>query len=452
MQAALDFGAGRPKTIPNSGLWIVISLLLGAILGPVADAGAATLDVSWTAPVTNADGSALTDLSGYRVYMGTSTPSCPSSSYHTVSSPTSTPAANQRVSTTITGLNAGTTYSVRITAVDRSGNQSACSAAASGVARGALSVSPSSSVTFGSVLTGVIVDRTFTVQNTTGSTLSGGASVGSPFSIVSGGSFTLAAGASQAVVVRFRPTIIGSFAGNVNFTAQGDTVSRAVSGSATGSTPAGPSTATPTLSVSRSGSGSGTVTSSPSGITCGSDCTQIYTAGTRVTLTANAASGSKFTGWSGAGCSGTGTCTVTMNGATGVTATFNPAPASGGSTSSSLPDLVVTSLSMPSTVSRTSGFPMSFNVVNQGKAAAGTVQLKIYLSRDNKLSSDDVLLRVRTFGAVAPGLTVPNAITETIPSGVSAGSYYVLLVIDASGAVNESSESNNTLVRAITVR
>ena len=37
-------------------------------------------------------------------------------------------------------------------------------------------------------------------------------------------------------------------------------------------------------------------------------------------------------------------------------------------------------------------------------------------------------------------------------SGVSAGSHYVLLLIDASRAVNESSEGNNTLVKAITVR
>jgi Divergent InlB B-repeat domain len=41
-----------------------------------------------------------------------------------------------------------------------------------------------------------------------------------------------------------------------------------------------------------------------------------------VTLTAAAASGSTFAGWSGA-CTGTGSCTVTMNAAQSVTATFN---------------------------------------------------------------------------------------------------------------------------------
>jgi hypothetical protein len=84
-----------------------------------------------------------------------------------------------------------------------------------------------------------------------------------------------------------------------------------------------PNCATYTLSVSKSGSGSGTVTSSPAGINCGSDCSETYSAGTPVTLSASPASGSTFSGWSGEGCSGTGTCTVSMTQARNVTATFN---------------------------------------------------------------------------------------------------------------------------------
>jgi len=81
-----------------------------------------------------------------------------------------------------------------------------------------------------------------------------------------------------------------------------------------------------TLTVQKAGSGSGTVTSSPSGIDCGSDCTETYNAGTIVTLTAVAASGSIFEGWSGGGCSGTGTCAATMDTSKTVTATLAPAP------------------------------------------------------------------------------------------------------------------------------
>ncbi len=76
------------------------------------------------------------------------------------------------------------------------------------------------------------------------------------------------------------------------------------------------------LTVTKAGTGSGTVTASGGGINCGSVCSAVYASGTVVTLTATAASGSTFGGWSGA-CTGTGTCTVTMTAARTVTATFN---------------------------------------------------------------------------------------------------------------------------------
>jgi hypothetical protein len=76
------------------------------------------------------------------------------------------------------------------------------------------------------------------------------------------------------------------------------------------------------LTVATSGNGGGTVTSSPSGISCGVDCAESYSDGTVVTLTATPASGSTFTGWSGGGCTGTGTCVVTMDEAATVSAVF----------------------------------------------------------------------------------------------------------------------------------
>ena len=70
-------------------------------------------------------------------------------------------------------------------------------------------------------------------------------------------------------------------------------------------------------------SGSGTVSGSPAGINCGSDCSESYASGTSVTLKAAPAAGSTFAGWSGA-CSGTAACVVTMSAAKSVTATFKP--------------------------------------------------------------------------------------------------------------------------------
>jgi hypothetical protein len=80
-----------------------------------------------------------------------------------------------------------------------------------------------------------------------------------------------------------------------------------------------------TIQVTKNGTGSGTVTSSPSGISCGTTCSRSFSGGTTVTLAAVPASGSIFAGWSGGGCSGTGSCTVQINNNMTVTAAFNPA-------------------------------------------------------------------------------------------------------------------------------
>jgi YVTN family beta-propeller protein len=83
----------------------------------------------------------------------------------------------------------------------------------------------------------------------------------------------------------------------------------------------------PTLTVAEAGTGSGQVTSSPANINCSASsnaCAAMFPNGTQVTLTASAAAGSTFAGWSGGGCSGTGTCVITPTADTTVTATFNP--------------------------------------------------------------------------------------------------------------------------------
>jgi Calx-beta domain/Divergent InlB B-repeat domain/PKD domain len=83
--------------------------------------------------------------------------------------------------------------------------------------------------------------------------------------------------------------------------------------------------ATYVLTVSTSGSG--TVTSSPAGIDCGSDCTETYAVGTVVTLTAEPGPGSTFEGWSGGSCSGTSlVCQLTMDTDRSATATFAASP------------------------------------------------------------------------------------------------------------------------------
>ena len=88
------------------------------------------------------------------------------------------------------------------------------------------------SITYGAILNGTSKTNNFTVQNIGAGTLSGTASVGAPFSIVSGGSYSLGASASQTVTVVFSPTVASNFNQSVTFTG-GSGASATVTGSAT---------------------------------------------------------------------------------------------------------------------------------------------------------------------------------------------------------------------------
>jgi len=95
-----------------------------------------------------------------------------------------------------------------------------------------------------------------------------------------------------------------------------------------------------TISVATQGSGSGVVTSSPSGISCGFDCSEEYISGTTVTLAARPDPQSVFDDWSGA-CAGASACTIIISSTVSVVAAFTstappqtgptppPVPASG---------------------------------------------------------------------------------------------------------------------------
>ena len=77
---------------------------------------------------------------------------------------------------------------------------------------------------------------------------------------------------------------------------------------------------TPTFALAITKRGEGTVTASPAGINCGTDCSEAYASGTVVTLTATPATGWTFDRWRG-----DADCTdgiVTMNAARTCTAEF----------------------------------------------------------------------------------------------------------------------------------
>jgi Calx-beta domain-containing protein/centrosomal CEP192-like protein len=206
----------------------MVALMFGLLVLPAA-ADAGFLDIEWTAPTTNADGSSLIDLASYRVYTGSSTPACPATNFQTLAAPESAPPSGETVAATLTNLTAGTTYWVRVSAVDSSGNESDCTPAVSGVAHTEVDATPSA-LSFGSVTIGTTSTLNFTVQNLSATTLTGTVTTATPFSIVSGGALNVAPGAAQSVRVQFTPTAAQVYGGSVTFATSGDDLTRSVSG------------------------------------------------------------------------------------------------------------------------------------------------------------------------------------------------------------------------------
>jgi len=248
------------SAITGLGLTILLEILLVTSPGT-----AGILDATWTAPTTNTDGSPLTDLKSYRVYYSASSAPCLGSSLAQIASPTSSPGPNQTVSLRLTGLTIGSLYNVAVTAVDAVGNESACSGAASAVARADFAVNPSGTVSFGGVNLGSFTEKAFVVSNSGGGTISGAVSVAAPFTVTSGSPFSLnGAGTSQTVTVRFTPTTTTTVSASLNFATGGGTISPIVTGSGIGSVtlsdttpptialtaPAASSTVTSTVAVS----------------------------------------------------------------------------------------------------------------------------------------------------------------------------------------------------------
>ena len=110
-----------------------IGLALSGVLLVAGPSHAGFLDASWIAPTTNTDGSPLTDLASYRVYVGSATTPCPGTAFFQVASPASSPAPNTTLSFRLTGLPTGIPSYVSVSAIDQSGNESACSTIASAI-------------------------------------------------------------------------------------------------------------------------------------------------------------------------------------------------------------------------------------------------------------------------------------------------------------------------------
>ena len=127
-----------------------------------------------------------------------------------------------------------------------------------------------------------------------------------------------------------------------------------------------------TLSLNKSGTGDGTITSSPKGINCGSDCSETFPKSTKpkkVTLKLKPDAYSTFLGWGG-DCQASGTktsCKLTMNSDKNVTASFGLPDISVSPTSNDFGDVTV----------KQSSSPVTFTIQNNGTGNLKASNIKI---------------------------------------------------------------------------
>jgi hypothetical protein len=114
-------------------LVVLVVLFLLVLWGLGGGVSAGVLDVAWTAPRTNTDGSPLTTLAAYRLYYASETSRpCPGAAFVTVGDSRLSDAI---VTFTLTGLTDNMVYYVSVTAMDANGTESGCSTVALAAAR-----------------------------------------------------------------------------------------------------------------------------------------------------------------------------------------------------------------------------------------------------------------------------------------------------------------------------
>ena len=110
------------------------------------------------------------------------------------------------------------------------------------------------------------------------------------------------------------------------------------------------------------------------------------------------------------------------------------------------PDLQVTQLSAPEQI--TSGYPLnlSYTLTNQGDGAIvnKSVTDKIFVSASGSMADAIRIDSLRRNVNLAVGQSMTVMRNEIVPTGLSDGTYHLMIVTDFYNDINESDESNNT--------
>ncbi len=159
-----------------------------------------------------------------------------------------------------------------------------------------------------------------------------------------------------------------------------------------------------------------------------------YTSGAGLTLTATANPGFRFKSWTGCDSVSGNRCTVRMNSGRNVSALFEPAAGA--------PDLVITSLTGPSTATIGSEVSISASIHNQGSANAGPFLLGVDLL---SLDFSDIfpLASCDIDSGLEAGRSSTCSSSVLLSSSITPGTYSLATFVDVQEQVTESNEDNN---------
>jgi surface antigen len=119
---------------------------------------------------------------------------------------------------------------------------------------------------------------------------------------------------------------------------------------------------------------------------------------------------------------------------------------------SQLPDLIVSTGSLSASSAQAGNqITVNYTVKNSGPGSAAASTTRIRLAVNQTATLSDPLLVAFTTPALAVGATSSGSQTVTIPSGTTAGNYYIVVTANADGALTESNGSNNQYPMALSV-
>ena len=100
------------------------------------------------------------------------------------------------------------------------------------------------------------------------------------------------------------------------------------------------------------------------------------------------------------------------------------------------PDLTISGLSLFDTTA-------SYNLSNAGAASSTASTTGLYLSTDSAITTSDMLLGTFSSPSLSVGGSHGESIPLSLPTNLTAGTYYLGVIADYNSQVNESNETNN---------